>query len=78
MSKELNPYKQDTPEWQLFANMSHHLNLYRVYSEDSNRYLKMAEAQKETADKYKQALDKLKQFNHLSNLATTTTNVNNV
>lgn len=54
-----NPYNVDTPEWQLWENMTASEKLYLQYSIDAGRYTKMAAEAREKAAKYRAALDKL-------------------
>lgn len=53
------PYPPDTPEWHLYTHMQGLLSLERSYTEDSNRFLRMAEEKREKAEHYRLALDKL-------------------
>ena len=52
-------YKEDTPEWQLHANMVANLNLVQAYAADSERALRAMNAAQAKADKFGAALDVL-------------------
>lgn len=54
-----NPHEQDSPEWGLYENMISSERLSEAYYNDSQRYLKMSEAARDKANKYKAALEKL-------------------
>ena len=57
MSK--NPYEENTPEWQLFANMKQQEHLVNVYHDDVERYTEKRDKAAKMFDRYKNALDKL-------------------
>jgi hypothetical protein len=56
---EKNPYASDTPEWQLWENMTGCLQTMRAYMADAERYTKMAADQREKAARFQVALKKL-------------------
>lgn len=57
---EKNPYKDTTPEWQLWENMKSSRSLSLSYANDAARYAKLSQEAREKADLYEAALEKLK------------------
>lgn len=51
-----NPYNSDTPEWQLWANMTGALDLAKAHTADGDRAYKLAEAARVKAVKFEEAL----------------------
>lgn len=54
-----NPHASDTPEWQLWENMTSGYSLAQAFAADAERYQKQSQAAREKGDKFKAALEKL-------------------
>ena len=54
-----NPYKSDTPEWQLYENMISTERQSLAWAADAERYQKLCVDAREKAARYKAALEKL-------------------
>lgn len=54
-----NPYNADSPEWQLFEQITHSDHLAFAHMADSERYAGMAKKAREKAETYRAALVKL-------------------
>ncbi len=59
MPREMNPYSSDAPEWQLWVNMISNEEAVIGFIADSERALYKADACREKARKYREALNKL-------------------
>jgi hypothetical protein len=57
---EKNPYASDTPEWQLWENMTSQRSLSQTHASEGEAKMKMSQAAREKADRYEAALNKLK------------------
>lgn len=54
-----NPYDPNSPEWQLFVNWQSKQNLAIAYAKDAERFQRMAEEARQSAEAYREALEKL-------------------
>lgn len=59
MADDKNPYKDNSPEWQLWQQMRAAELLVGTYTADAERYARKAEEQRQRFLDYKAALDKL-------------------
>lgn len=54
-----NPHTSDTPEWQLWENMTSCYLQAQAYAADAERYQKLSQTSREKGDKFKVALERL-------------------
>lgn len=54
-----NPYQNDTPEYQLWENMTSSRLLAETYNNDAANYLQKSQAARERAELYQAAIEKL-------------------
>jgi hypothetical protein len=54
-----NPYEQDSPEWQLWENMTSARLQSLAYARDAERYSKLSSETREKAERYEATLAKL-------------------
>ena len=56
---EKNPHASDTPEWQLWENMTSCYLLSISHAADAERFQKLSEAAREKSNKFKVVLERL-------------------
>jgi hypothetical protein len=59
MKDDKNPYDSETPEWQLWENMTSSARQSLAYAADAERYTKLSQAAREKSEKYRLALARL-------------------
>ena len=62
--RETNPYKNDTPEWQLFENAKSSDAAANAYAADADNFTKKSQAAREKAQRFWSALERLTAAGH--------------